>query len=126
MVEIEHRERLGVAGHDQAALGRRHRREMTVPVAAQQLAEAAVEAADRGNRRVGILHRVDVGVAVAVEIAGDDTLQRRDLREARQRFEAIGAVRLAEEHAAAKFRGGEALGGGQLVLAENFPERGRA
>jgi hypothetical protein len=49
---------------------------------------------------------------------------RRDLRDARQRLETIGAVGLAEEHAAAKLRGGEAPGRGQLVLPEDLAQRG--
>ena len=47
LVEVEDGEGLGVAGHDQAALGRGHGREMPAAVAAQELAQAAVEAPDR-------------------------------------------------------------------------------
>jgi hypothetical protein len=48
LVEVDHRERLGVAGHDEARSRPGHRREMPAAVAAQQLAQAAVEAPDRG------------------------------------------------------------------------------
>ena len=89
-------------------------------VAAQQLAEPAVEAADRRNWCVGILHDIDVGVAVTVEIPGHDALQRRDLRDARQRLEPEGAVGLAEEHAATKFRRRKTPGLGQLLLPKNL------
>jgi len=33
LIEVEHGQRLGIAGHNQSALRRRHRRKMPVPVA---------------------------------------------------------------------------------------------
>ena len=38
LIEIEHDEGLGVTGHDQTALGRRHAGKMSLAVAAEQLA----------------------------------------------------------------------------------------
>jgi hypothetical protein len=63
--DVEDREGLGVARHDEAALGGRDRGEVPAAVAAQQLAEAPVEAANRLHRREHVLHGVDSGVAVA-------------------------------------------------------------
>ena len=62
-------------------------------------------------------------MAIAIEIAGHDSLHRRDLRDSRQRLEAVGAVGLAEEDAAAQLRRREALRFRQFVLAENLRER---
>ena len=95
---------------------------MSVTVAAQQLTETAVVTADGRNRREGILHGVNVGVTITVEVPGDQALQRRDLGEARQRFKMECAVRLAEKNSAAQFRGGEALRFGQFVFAKNFSQ----
>ena len=97
---------------------------MAVAVAAQQLGETAIEAPDRRDWRVGVLHGINVGVAVAVEIPGDQTLQRRDLRQAGQGCEAVGAVGLAQEDAAAKLGCRKTPGVSQLRLPENLVHRG--
>src|SRR5208283_1531097 len=83
-----------------------------------------VEAADRRNWRIGVLHGVDVRMATALKIPGHDALQRRDLGQAGQRLKAVGAIGLAEENPAAQFRGGEAPGGGQPALPDNLAEGG--
>src|SRR5258708_3195900 len=62
-------------------------------------------------------------MAIAIEIAGHDSLYRRDLRDPRQRLEAIGSIGLAEENPAAEFRGREALRPRESVLPEYFRER---
>src|SRR4051812_35207087 len=62
-------------------------------------------------------------MAVPVEVAGDQAVQRRDLRNARERFKMISAIWLAEEYPAAKFRRCEPVGLREFVLAENFAER---
>ena len=90
---------------------------MSLSITAQQLAKAAVETADHRSGGVGILHRINIGVAVAVKIAGDDSLHGRDLGEVRQRFKSESPVRLAQEYSAPKFRGGVALGGRQFFPA---------
>ena len=97
---------------------------MAVPVTAQQLAEAAVKAADHGDRRERILHGIDVSPAVAVEVARHQALERGDLREARQRLKPVSSVGLAQEDPAAKLGRGKALGGGEPVLTHEFPQGG--
>ena len=122
-VQVDHRERLRVAGHDHAARVGPDGGEPTAAVAAQQLAQAAVEPADGGDRRVGVLQGADVGTAVAVQVAGDESLERGNLRDPRQRLEPERAVGLAEERAAAKLRRREPPRCGEVRLAENFTER---
>ena len=124
LVEIRHGQRLGIAGHDQTALVGRDAGKLSPAITAQQLAEAAVETAGHRRGLVGILHRINIGVAVAVEIARDDPLQRRDLGELRQRGKAESPVRLAQEYPAPKFRGGVALGLRQFFVAENLTQGG--
>src|SRR5258708_14533231 len=97
---------------------------MPVAITPQQLAQAAVETADNRGGCVGILHRINIGVAVTVKIAGDDSLQGRNLRQTRQRFESISPVRLTQEYSTPEFRGGVALGGRQLFFAENLTQGG--
>src|ERR1035437_1114223 len=87
LIEIHHGQRLGIAGNDQTAFEGRNTGKMSLAIAAQQLAEAAVETTDNRSRGVGILHRINICVAVAVKIARDDSLQGRDLGEARKRFD---------------------------------------
>ena len=123
LIEVQHCEGFGIARHEQAALGRWHRSEAAMSIAAQQLAKPSVKTADRGNRRIGILHRIDVGMTIAVKIPGDHALQRRDLRDAGQRFESISAIVLAQKHPTPELRSGEAPGGRQPVLAQDLAER---
>src|SRR6478736_2565757 len=115
-IEVERGECLGVTRHNKAALVETHGGEVTVTIAAQQLAQSAVEAADGGNRGKGVLHGVDIRLPVAVEVPGNDTLQGGDLRQARQRFEAPRAVGLAQENATAQLGGGKLPGGLEFIL----------
>ncbi len=70
------------------------------------------------------MHRIDVGMAVAVEVPGDEALQGGDLRQGGQGFEAVRAVGLAQEDPAAQFGGGKAPGLGQLVGPEDLAQGG--
>ena len=124
LVEIHLGQGLGIAGYDQITLVWRDAGKMSLSITAQKLAEAAIEPADYWRGSVGVLHRINIRVAIAVQIAGDDSLRRRDLSEVRQRFEAESPVRLAQEYSAPKFRGGLALRGRQFFLAENFCQGG--
>jgi len=105
IVEVEHGECFGIARYNQPALGRRHRHKMAVAIPAKQLAQSAVETANRLCRCVRVLHDIDIGMPFATEIAGHDAIGRSDLRDPRQRLETVAAVRLAEKHSAAEFRG---------------------
>src|SRR4051812_12181757 len=97
---------------------------MSLSITAQQLTEAAIKPADYGSGSVAVLHGINVRVAVAVKIAGDDSLPRCDLGGVRQRFEAETPVRLAQEYSAPKFRGSVALRGCEFFLAQNFNQGG--
>ena len=54
-------------------------RERAVLVAFEQHGHAAVHASDFAARRVGVLHDVGIGEAVAIEIAQDGAEAGRDL-----------------------------------------------
>src|SRR3569833_3360694 len=72
---------------------------MAAPVAAQELTQSTGETTNAFDRRVRILHRVDIGQSIAIKIAGNNPLKRRDLRDPRQSEEYIFAVRLTEKNA---------------------------
>src|ERR1700712_48160 len=88
LVEIHHGQGFGIAGYDQITFARRNAGKMSLSITAQKLAEAAIETADHWSGSVGILHRINIRVAITVKIAGNNSLQGRDLGEVRQRFEA--------------------------------------
>jgi len=91
----------GVTGNNQARFRRGYRRKISVPVPAEQLAEATIESADDRIRSVAVLDGVDIGFAIAIEITRDDAFDWRDLSQAGQRLEVICTVGLTQEDSTA-------------------------
>src|SRR6478736_3386465 len=114
----------GVAEHEDAGLRRQHRGEATLAVTLQEHADATVEAAGGGLRAEIVADAQQVELAITIEVARHDRVDRSHLRRARERGELEGAVLLLQEHAAREFGGREFRHRGELVGGEDVGDRG--
>ena len=87
-----------LTGHEESALGTRARREVALAVAAQKNAVARRHPTDLRLEPVEVAGEEQIGVAVVIEIAGENAIHRRELCLVRQRHERERAVAFVEQH----------------------------